>query len=104
MAKVWIPSLLRSFTGGKQQVLAAGATVGEVIATLDGQYPGIRARLCEGERLQSGIAVAVDGVFATSGLLQTVQPDSELHITPAIGGGASGCYSISIASSPRSTS
>ncbi len=88
MATVWIPSLLRPLTSGQKQVTAPGATVGEVIAALDRQYPGIRQRVCDGDRLQPGIAVAVDGVVGTQGLLQPVGLESELHITPAISGGA----------------
>ena len=87
MAKVWIPSLLRPLTGGQRQVTAAGATVGEVIAALDSAYPGMRDRLCQGDRLQAGIAVAVDGATGTLGLLEPVSPDGEVQILPAIGGG-----------------
>lgn len=87
MATVWIPSLLRPLTGGQRQVTAPGATVGEVIDALEATYPGMRERLCQGDRLQSSIAIAVDGVTAANGLLEPVRPDSELHIVPAIGGG-----------------
>jgi molybdopterin converting factor small subunit len=87
VATVWIPSLLRPLTGGQRQVTAAGATVGEIIADLDRAYPGMRDRLCQGDRLQSGIAVAVDGETGTLGLLEPVPPDSEVQILPAIGGG-----------------
>jgi len=88
MATVWIPSLLRPLTGGQRQVTVPGATVGEVIAALDATHPGVRDRLVDGDRLQPSIAVAIDGVTANEGLLSPVRPDSELHIIPAIGGGA----------------
>ena len=87
MAVVWIPSLLRPLTSGHKQVTVSGATVGEIIAALDRQYPGIRARISDGDRLQPGIAIAIDGVVGTLGLRQPVGTDSEVHITPAISGG-----------------
>jgi molybdopterin converting factor small subunit len=74
-------------TGGQRQVTATGSTVGEVIAALDRGYPGMRERLCQGDRLQPGIAIAVDGETATLGLLEPVRPDSEVQILPAIAGG-----------------
>lgn len=88
MALVWIPSLLRPLTGGQRQVTATGATVGEIIADLDRTYPGMRDRLCQGDRLQAGIAVAVNGETGTLGLLEPVPPDGEVQILPAIGGGS----------------
>lgn len=87
MATVWIPSLLRPLTGGQRQVTAAGTTVGEIIVDLERAYPGMRDRLCQGDRLQPGIAVAVDGQTGTLGLLEPVPPDSEVQILPAIAGG-----------------
>lgn len=87
MATVWIPSLLRPLTGGQRQVVVKGSTVGEVIAALDQAYPGIRSRIVDGDRLQAGIAVAVDGDTGTLGLLEPVKPDSEVQILPAIAGG-----------------
>jgi molybdopterin synthase sulfur carrier subunit len=87
VATVWIPSLLRPLAGGRRQVTAAGGTVGEIIAALDRDFPGMRERLCQGDRLQPGIAIAVDGETATLGLLEPVRPESEVQILPAIAGG-----------------
>jgi molybdopterin synthase sulfur carrier subunit len=87
MPVVWIPSLLRSLTGGQETVSVAGATVGEVIANLDRQYPGVKERLCDGDRLRAGIAAAVDTQVARLGLDEPVSESSEVHFLPAIGGG-----------------
>jgi molybdopterin synthase sulfur carrier subunit len=87
MPVVWIPSLLRSLTGGQETVSVAGATVGEVIASLDRQYPGVKERLCDGDRLRAGIAAAVDTQVARLGLDEPVSESSEVHFLPAIGGG-----------------
>jgi molybdopterin synthase sulfur carrier subunit len=87
MPVVYIPSLLRSLTGGRDTVTVAGATVGQVIDNLDQLFPGIKERLCEGDRLRSGIAAAVDTQIARLGILEPVGESSEVHFLPAIGGG-----------------
>lgn len=65
----------------------AGATVAEVIENLDRLFPGIKARLCEGNRLRAGIAAAVDTQITRLGLQQPVSDSSEVHFLPAISGG-----------------
>ena len=87
MARVWIPSLLRNLTGGRETVTVAGTTVRQVIDALDHLYPGVRERLCDGEALRSGLAAVVDNEVARLGLLQPVGPESEVHFLPAIAGG-----------------
>lgn len=87
MAVVWIPSLLRDLTGGHESVTVGGATVRQVIEALDRAYPGVKNRLCDGQGLRSGIAVAVDTQVARLGLLQPVGETSEVHFLPAISGG-----------------
>jgi molybdopterin synthase sulfur carrier subunit len=84
---VWIPSLMHELTGGREQVSAPGETVSGVIAALDEAFPGIKGRLCEGERLDPALAVFVDGRIARLGLLAPVGNDSEIHFLPAIAGG-----------------
>lgn len=87
MAQVWIPPLLRSLTGGQDQTSAQGSDVGDVIADLETRFPGLRARLCDGDSLRPGLAAVVDGQVARRGLLEPVGPGSEVHFIPAIGGG-----------------
>jgi molybdopterin synthase sulfur carrier subunit len=87
MPTVWIPSLLRDLTGGTETVTVAGATVRQVVESLECMYPGIRARLCDANGMRSGIAVVVDTEVARLGLLQPVGEKSEVHFLPAIGGG-----------------
>ncbi|MBY0528302.1 MAG: MoaD/ThiS family protein [Gemmataceae bacterium] len=87
MPTVWIPSLLRDLTGGRETVSVTGATVREVIASLEQAHPGVRARLCDGDSLRSGIAVAVDAVLVRRGLSEAVGEHCEVHFVPAIAGG-----------------
>jgi len=87
MAIVWVPSLLRDLTGGQTKVEVPGTSVRQVIDGLEALYPGVRARLCEGDSLSSLVAVAVDGELSNLRLLQTVRENSEIHFVPAISGG-----------------
>jgi molybdopterin converting factor small subunit len=87
MAIVWIPSLLRQLTHGQEKVTVTGANVGQVVLELDRRYPGMRARLCEGDCLRAGMAVVVDTEVARLGLSQPVGEKSEVHFLPAVSGG-----------------
>jgi molybdopterin synthase sulfur carrier subunit len=87
MPVVFIPTPLRNLTGGAAQVAVEGRTVREVIDALDRRFPGIKPRLCREDSLAPGLQVAIDDVMTTRGLRATLQPDSELHFLPAIGGG-----------------
>jgi sulfur-carrier protein len=87
MANVFIPSLLRDLTGGSTTVTVDGATLREVIQALEVAYPGLAARICEGDRLRRGLTVAVDGTVTRSGLRQPVGPESEVHFLPSVRGG-----------------
>ena len=88
MATVWIPSLLRDLTQGRSTVAVPGATVREVLRNLDAAYPGMAARLCDGDDLSPYVEIAVDNEIVPLGLLSPVAPGSEIHILPAVSGGA----------------
>ena len=87
MAIVWIPSLLRDLTGGRERVEVPGRTVGDVVAQLETLFPGIRQKLCNGNVLRHGITVAVDSEIARLGLNQPVAENTEVHFLPALAGG-----------------
>jgi molybdopterin synthase sulfur carrier subunit len=87
MATVWVPSLIRDLTGGKESVTAPGETVGQVIAAMDDAYPGIKGRLCQGDRLNPAIVAYVDGRIARLGLSEAVEEQSEIHFLPVVAGG-----------------
>ncbi len=89
MATVWIPSLLRPLADGEETVSIAGGNLRQVLAALTTRFPRLRDRLLRDDgQLQDGLAVAVDGQVAILDLLEPVRDDSEVHIIPAIGGGA----------------
>ena len=85
MPTVFLPSALRSFANGQESIEVAGSTLREVVNNLD---PGLRAQLLDGTKLKPNLAVAVDGAVAPLGLLERVEPGSEIHFVAAIAGGA----------------
>jgi sulfur carrier protein ThiS len=87
MPTVFIPHALRPLVNGQETVEAAGSTVREVVNNLD---PALRAALLDGAGLKANLAVAVDGAVAPMGLLERVEPTSEIHFVAAISGGAEG--------------
>lgn len=87
MPVVFVPKQIRELTGGLAEVVVEGETVGEVIDALDQRYPGVKARVCQEDSLAPGIQVSVDDVMTTRGLRAKLQPTSEVHFLPVIGGG-----------------
>ena len=87
MPVVWIPSLLRELTNGERSVSVGGETVGQLIRNLDTLHPGIKERLCDGDRLRPSIAVIVDGSTSTLKLRQRLDEASEVHFVISISGG-----------------
>jgi molybdopterin synthase sulfur carrier subunit len=87
LATVYIPALLQPLTGGRASVEAEGATVRQLIENLDRIFPGLGDRLLEQDRLRPNISVAVDGEVTPLGLLERVEPESEVHFVAAIKGG-----------------
>ena len=87
MALVHLPrSLVALFPGTPRRLEARGATVAEVIADLEDQVPGIRNRLLDaGPSLRTHLNVFVAGQRAT--LATPVEPDSIVHVIPAVSGG-----------------
>jgi molybdopterin converting factor small subunit len=87
MPIVYIPSLLRDLTNGQETVTVSGETVHGVIAALERLYPGIQARLCEGDALRPGLALVVDTEISRKGLRHALTAASEVHFLPQVGGG-----------------
>ncbi len=87
---VRIPTILRTYTGDQSQVTAEGATLTEVIDSLETSFPGIKARVVdEGGKLRRfvNIYVAEEDVRFADGL-DTKTPDgAQVSIIPAVAGG-----------------
>ena len=91
MISVEIPTILRSYTGGQRSVSATGATLGEVVASLEASYPGIADRLIEGDALRRFVNVYLndEDVRFLDGLATAVSDDDTVTILPAVAGGSS---------------
>lgn len=87
MPTVFIPASLRSLTGQLSQLEMEASTVREVVDQLEQRFPGIRHRLCEGDQLRPGLAVAVDSQVRGHGMLEKISPGSEVHFVPTVSGG-----------------
>lgn len=84
--QVLIPTSLRSYTR-VSRVAAIGATLGDVLADLDRQFPGIRFRMVdEQDRLRPNMRVFVNG-RAIRDLAKPLQPSDDVSIVQALSGG-----------------
>jgi sulfur-carrier protein len=84
--KVLIPTPLRSYTQ-RSEVAASGATLAEVLADLDRQFPGIRFRMIdEQDKTRPHMRLFVNGqpVFD---LAQPLGDTDEVVIVQALSGG-----------------
>ena len=87
MPVIGIPSLLRDFTNGQRSLSVEGNTILQVIDNLERLYPGIKDRLCDGERLRPSISVVVDGYTSTLKLRHKLTASSEVYFVISISGG-----------------
>jgi molybdopterin converting factor small subunit len=89
MITVRIPTPLRTLTGGNEQVQVSGATLREVIDTMEKQHPGIKDRLLDdkGVRRFVNIYVGDEDVRFLDGLETKLAAGTEISIVPAIAGG-----------------
>jgi molybdopterin synthase sulfur carrier subunit len=90
MATVRIPTPLRKLTAGKEEVVAAGATIGELIADLEKNHPGIKDRLCDDKgalRRFVNIFANDEDIRFLKNLDTPVKDSDEISIVPAIAGG-----------------
>lgn len=90
MATVRIPTPLRKYTQGAEEVSVTGATVKEVLDNLESSYPGIRERICDDTgavRRFVNVFVADEDIRFLDNLDTQVKDADEVSIIPAIAGG-----------------
>ncbi|MDX2849101.1 MULTISPECIES: ubiquitin-like small modifier protein 1 [Streptomycetaceae] len=89
-ATVRIPTILRTYTGGRAEVPAEGGTLADVIDSLEQNHPGISARVLDDTgKLRRFVNVYVndDDVRFSQGLQTTVGEGASVSIIPAVAGG-----------------
>ena len=87
MATVTLPSPLRELAGGQGRVEVDGATVGEVIRTLQSRYPRLEGWvLDERGAVRQHVNVFVNGERLP--LDTAVDAGDLIHVLPAISGGS----------------
>ncbi|MFS8534017.1 MAG: MoaD/ThiS family protein [Limnochordales bacterium] len=87
MPKVWVPSPMRDVTGGQHTLEVPGRTVREVLANLVLRYPEARERLLREDGKLLPHLVLLAGDVQVDNWDMPLEPDSELVITAALGGG-----------------
>jgi molybdopterin synthase sulfur carrier subunit len=85
-----IPAPLRKLTNEQELVEAAGANIGEILADLDKNFPGLKERICD----ESGNVRRFVNIFINDEDIRfldekatAVKDGDEISIVPAIAGG-----------------
>jgi molybdopterin converting factor small subunit len=85
--RVLVPSPLRSYTNGRPEVEGSGATLAELIESLNAAFPGIRFRMVdEQERIRQHIRIFVNREQARE-LNHRLADGDEVQILCALSGG-----------------
>jgi molybdopterin converting factor small subunit len=85
--KVLIPGPLRSYTGERSKVEAAGATLAALLADLDRRFPGIRFRMIdEQDAIRRHVRIFVNGEQVRA-LNVPLRGSDEIIILQALSGG-----------------
>jgi len=86
---VSIPTILRSYTNDARSVSASGASLEQVIADLEIQFPGIADRLIEDGKLRRFVNIYIndEDVRFTGSLAAPVSDGDSITVLPAVAGG-----------------
>jgi sulfur-carrier protein len=88
--EVRLPTVLRTHAGGASSVQLTGATLGEVLAKLVAEYPGLAGQVVQDDgSLHKFVNIYVndDDVRYLQGLDTPVPDGAEISILPAVAGG-----------------
>jgi molybdopterin synthase sulfur carrier subunit len=88
--EVRLPTVLRSQAGGASVVSVEGATVGDVLAKLVAEYPGLSGQVVQADgSLHKFVNIYVndDDVRYLQGVDTPVPDGAEVSILPAVAGG-----------------
>ena len=89
--RVRVPTPLRKFTNGADEVNAQGLNIRAIVDDLERSYPGIRERICdETGKIRRFVNVYVNGddIRFLQNLETSLKDGDNISIVPAIAGGA----------------
>jgi len=87
---VRIPTILRTYTGGESEVTVEGATLAEVLDSLDASYAGIKARILDDDgtlRRFVNVYIGNEDVRFLDGLATATPDGTQISVIPAVAGG-----------------
>jgi molybdopterin synthase sulfur carrier subunit len=90
MVSVRVPTPLRKFTNGQDEVSAQGTTVRALVDDLEKNFPGIKERICdEAGKVRRFVNVYVNGddIRFLQNLETSLKEGDSISIVPAIAGG-----------------
>ena len=90
MPIIRIPTPLRKLTNEQETVQAAGSNIGEIIADLDQNFPGLKERICDeagNVRRFVNIFINDEDIRFLEEKATRVNEGDEISIVPAIAGG-----------------
>jgi len=90
MMMVRVPTPLRKFTNGADEVSAQGSTVRALVEDLEQKFPGIKERICdETGKIRRFVNVYVNGddIRFLQNLETALKEGDHISIVPAIAGG-----------------
>ena len=90
MAKVRIPTPLRNFTQGKDEVQVSGNSIGDLLKNLSDEYKGIGDRILDKTGQVNrfiNVFVNEDDIRHGDGMKTAVKDEDVISIFPAIAGG-----------------
>ena len=88
--KVLIPTPLQKFTNNEATIECTGSNVNELIDSLEENYPGIKARLCDEQgkpRRFLNLYVNSEDIRFLEGAETKLKDGDEVSIVPAVAGG-----------------
>lgn len=88
--QIRIPVPLRNLTKGQEMVAVDGGTIKDLLAGLEQNFPGIKARICDDAgqvRRFVNIYVNEEDIRFLKGIDTTVSEKDDISIIPAIAGG-----------------
>ncbi len=88
--KVLVPTPLQKFTDNQATIECSASNVGELIDALEGNFPGIKSRLCDEEgkpRRFLNFYVNTEDIRFLEGTNTSLKDGDEVSIVPAVAGG-----------------